>query len=319
MKRYSTKFIIRVMTLCSVISVLALNTAEASEVGFQTDENENMVIVQPLFDYVSVPDSISSLQDRTNYLVTNFWNPMDFKRKDALDQNALDHAFSVYAAGMPYADREVTLKSVDELVKKLKKNPLLLLQFTKAAEESLYGPRAEIWIDEVYLKFLNAVTDCKKISKIRRLRYADQRKRLESSMTGAVIPAFKFEDMLGQSQNFRPRCKVNIIEFGNPECEECNNARILMEVDLDFRKMAEAGDASMSFILIEEDEDNMMREGMKRYPETWTVGYNPDLSESLDIRETPCFYVVDGEGKILGKNLGARRAIALAQSVLSAM
>lgn len=118
---------------------------------------QEIIEIDPLFQYPSAPEELSSIQDKSNYLVNHFWEPMDFKDKKAVDQNALNDAFKVYCVPMRWADKERALVSVDKLIEKISKNPTLLIQFTKAAEENLYSPRADVWIDEVYLRFLNAI------------------------------------------------------------------------------------------------------------------------------------------------------------------
>ena len=104
---------------------------------------------------------------------------MDFKNQGALNQAAVNDAVKVYSFPMQWADKVEVDKSLDKLLAQLQKNPTLLVQFTKAAEEALYGPRANMWIDEVYLKFLSTAMKNKKISKARKERYSRHIEQLE--------------------------------------------------------------------------------------------------------------------------------------------
>ena len=56
---------------------------------------QEIIEIDPLFQYPSAPEELSSIQDKSNYLVNHFWEPMDFKDKKAVDQNALNDAFKV--------------------------------------------------------------------------------------------------------------------------------------------------------------------------------------------------------------------------------
>ena len=56
------------------------------------NEDERMVI-PPLFEYVVAPDELPDLRSRTDYLMDNFWSPFDFKNTKYVDQNALNHDF----------------------------------------------------------------------------------------------------------------------------------------------------------------------------------------------------------------------------------
>lgn len=302
---------LRFLSLSLIAFSLTL-PAIAREAAPESADVPAVTEVKALFEYPVVPDNLKSLTERTDYLLLHFWEPMDLNKKGAVDQTALYHAFNVYASAMPYADRDVVQKSVDELLKKLKKNPVLLLQFTKAAEENLYGNRANYWIDEVYVKFLDAITACKKLDKSRKAVYEDQRRRLHNSMPGEPLKSFDYETLDGTKCQYKPTAAVNVIEFGTPDCDDCNNARILMEVDLKFSKLMENGTASMAFILDEEDSDGANRNRMRSFPENWTLGYAPDIADEIDLRSTPSFYVLDAEGKIVGKNLDAKQAINVA-------
>lgn len=271
---------------------------------------QDVIVIDPLFEYPVAPEELPDLESKTNYLMENFWKPFDFKSKRAVDQTALNDAFATYTSFMNHADRQVVNKSVDELVKKLKKNPTLLYQFTRTAEENLYGPRANVWIDEVYLKFLDAIADNKKIDSSRKARYLDQRRRILASPHGGVLAPFSFTAPDGSKKDYVPAAKVNIIEFGDPGCDNCRKSKILLEVNFELRDLIEKGDVSMTFVNLE-DSDLPASELFSSYPESWTVGSNTDIVEQIDIRDYPSFYVLDSKGTILGKNLNVQQAIML--------
>ena len=44
------------------------------------------------------------------------------------------------------------------------------------------------------------------------------------------------------------------------------------------------------------------RESVKDYPHYWTVGASEDLAEELDLRTTPCIYLIDAQRNIVSKN-----------------
>lgn len=300
-------------TTRSIISLIlfAIGVVYSSPVIAQDEESE-LIVVRPLFEYPSAPEELKDLTARTNWLMENFWKKMDFQQKAVVDQNALNDAFSVYTSAMQYADKNVTLKSVDDLIKQLKKNPALLLQFTKAAEENLYGPRASVWIDEVYLKFLKATSDCKKLPKARRIRYADQLRRISNSLQGEKLMSIKLTGRDGKKTVWAPSAPINIIEFGSPECDACRNAKNLIETNLRFRDAMDEGKVSMSFVVVEEDPDGELMLLTNSYPSNWTIGYNPDIIDDIDLRDSPAIYVVDAEGKIIAKNITVSEAIYLA-------
>ncbi len=278
------------------------------------EETAQSIIIEPLFNYPVAPDNLTDLRQRTNYLMEHFWEGMNFKSKKAVDQNALNDAFSVYTSAIPYSDKAVVDLSVNSLLKNLSKNPVLLYQFTKAAEDNLYGDRAQVWIDEVYLKFLREISKNKKISQSRKIRYADQLKRLENSIVGSKIISFGIKGVDGAAKQWTPSAPLNIIEFGSPDCEDCRRARILLDVNLPFLDLLEEGKLSMTFVVVEDDPDGLLMEATKNYSGSWQVGLNPEISEIIDLRSSPSFYIVDGEGKIIAKNLDVNSLLNFVKS-----
>lgn len=277
--------------------------------AFPTNDEENVIYIQPLFEYPIAPDEIEDLGGKSDWLMDHFWDSFDFKNKSAVDQNALNDAFRVYSLPMRWAARDKVEASTDKLLGLLSKNPVLLLQFTKAAEENLYGPRADMLVDEIYLKYLNAICTNKKVPESRRLRYSRQKAMLENTLVGAVPPVFKFNSVLGNEERFRPGL-LTVIEFGDPDCDDCRLAKLKLETDVRFSEMVEKGLINVMFIIPDPDEGWETK--LATYPRIWHVGASDTVSDIYDIRFTPTFYVVDTDGKIVTKTPRVEEAMASA-------
>lgn len=302
------------MTVGSASAQDRASTEAASAQGSASEEaGSGVITIAPLFDYPSAPEDVQGLDGKSEWLMEHFWDTMDFKKK-TVDQNALNHAFGVYIVPMRFASRASTDKSVEKLLKNIRKNPGLQYQFTRAAEENLYGSRAEVWIDDVYVKFLRAAMANKKIDKTRKLRWESQLKQLDACRTGEPMPNFPLTARSGQEGVFYPGNHVTILEFGDPGCDDCRLARLKMESNVGLQQKVRSGDAAIYFI-ITDPESSWVLDTID-YPKSWTVAAAPTAEDDLDLRRTPSFYVLDKEGRIAGKNLDAERAIALAESLL---
>ncbi len=62
--------------------------------------NAEVIEIEPLFEYPVAPEEIISLSDKSNWLMQHFWDNMDFKKKDAVNQSALNDAFRVFTLPM---------------------------------------------------------------------------------------------------------------------------------------------------------------------------------------------------------------------------
>lgn len=270
---------------------------------------ENVIYIDPLFSYPTAPEELISLEDKSDWLMQHFWDSFDFKSKKAVDQNALNDAFNVYTHPMRWADREIVMASTDKILANIAKNPVLLLQFTKAAEENLYGPRAMAYIDEVYVKYLQAIAKAKKIPDARKARYMRQLRLLQNSMIGGVPPKFTFDTPSGDTETFRPGL-LTVIEFGDPGCSDCRHAKLKMDTDLSFSTLVEKGKINVLFIIPDPDEG--WQDDLKDYPPLWHKGASDEVSDIYDIRVTPYFYVIGTDGKIIDKTDNVEHAMSKA-------
>lgn len=263
--------------------------------------------VNALFEYPVAPESLEGIEAKSIYLVEHFWDALDTKSKKAVDQSALSHAFSVYATPMRWAPKEAVEKSVDALLSRLEKNPVLLLQMTKAAEENLYGPRSEVWIDGVYVKFLEGMLKNKKIKDIHKARYRSQLIRLSNSMTGSTAPEFDFIKPDGSKGHYMPTGNYTLIEFGDPDCYECNMSRLRLESNAAITDLVRNGKLNICFF-IPAPEDNWQQK-LTEYPEKWVTGAAEGIDDIIDLRTTPSFYLIGPDGRILQKNISLETAI----------
>lgn len=279
--------------------ILSLSLSLAIGVG-QNLWAQDVIQIEPLFEYPTAPESLTSLADKSNYLLEHFWDSMDFKSTSAVDQNALNDAMKVYSVPIRWADLRIAEASVDKLIEKISKNPTLLTQFTKAAEEVLYGPRAEFWVDAVYIKFLDAFTKNKKIQASRKNKYEKQLKSLRNSAVGSEAPSFDFTGKNGKVEKYTPMSTPTIMIFGNPEDTDWRMTRLKMETTVPLRQAVEQGKLNILYIIpfkLDNWEDIT-----SNYSNTWTVGEAPEISVILDLRADPSVYLIGGDGKIILKN-----------------
>lgn len=273
-----------------------------------------IIEIDPLFEYPTAPEELELLTDKSNYLVKHFWEGFDFKNKQAVDQNALNDAFLVFSTPLRWADLQVANQSVDRLIDKISGNPTLLLQFTKAAEEVLYGPRAEIWVDEVYLKFVDACIRNKKISDSRKEKFNKISRKLHNTARGEQAPTFSFENKKGETAQYFPMSTPTLIIFGNPVDTDWRLARLRMETNSALSQALEKGKLNILFIIPTEMEN--WKESVSNYSDKWVVGQGVDILDTIDIRVIPSIYVIGSDGKILMKNVALDSAIATVMGLI---
>jgi hypothetical protein len=271
-----------------------------------------VVEVASLFEYPVAPDSLPDIASRSNYVIEQFWKDFDFNQT-SVAQIALNHAMGVYTTAMRWADQTVVDKSLDSLFKNLSKNTTLTYQFTKAAEVSIYDPTAPVWIDEVYIKFLNTMLSNKKISDVRKAKYKAQLVTLKNSLKGQKLQPFTYQTVEKKTNRFETIAPFTLLEFGSPSCADCRLAKLKLETNSEISDLLEQGKLDIYFIVPDADSEDGWEYSLLNYPYNWRVGVGEALDEVYDIRTSPTLYLLDSNGVILEKNLGIEEMISIIQ------
>lgn len=305
-----TKYIYLLLISAAALASSPAAMAQSTETAAASESSP--LVIEPLFEYPSAPEELQGLQDRSDWLMEHFWEKMDFKNRHAVDQNALNDAFQIYTAPMRFADAEKVNTSVTKLLEVIAKNPTLSLQFAKAAEESLYGPRAYVWNDPIFLRFVDNVLSNKNIKKERKLRYQHLRNIVGNTLKGTTPPEFDYVTPEGKKSHYHPNGVITVIEFGDPDCLDCRLSKLKMDTDVKFSTLVDRGKINVLFIN-PEPEDGWQQK-LSGYPSKWYVGASEEVSDLYDLRETPSIYVIDREGKVAVKNVDVATAMQIASA-----
>lgn len=286
-----------------IIFLTALCGAQA-----QTSDNR-------LFAYPVIPDSITDFQARYDYFVSHFWdraNPKGiFSSKPRLAMS-----FDDYLSPLRFASADTVRVSIAKFMKSLEKQPNDMVYIAELAENKLYSDSAEIWSDELLLEFLRPVLANKRVSKEHKARYALLATQLSNTLTGKPMIMLNFTKPDGTEGSWAPRPGVAaFIFFNDPDCGDCNLARMRLKGDIRATELVDAG--AIDIVAISPiDADENWKNGASSFPEKWIVGANPDLDMQIDLRNgTPDFYIVDENGNLLMKHANIDQILEILRKI----
>lgn len=254
------------------------------------------------FPYPTPPEALTTLSERTNYLVEHFWERCNLK--SAFSSRAkLAGAFRDYVSFMPYASADTVHASISRLIEKVKGDKNNLLTLGEIAESALYGDSAEVLSDELYLPFAEAVAANKKIPAAARARFEHQAKVLANSQVGAIAPALPFVGADGcKSDLSKVESPYILLFFNDPDCDDCALVKARLAADFSTRQLIDKGILKIVSIYPDAPSDEW-KESASRYPETWVTGASEDADAAFDMRNAPVMYFLDKDRKILAKNM----------------
>ncbi len=255
------------------------------------------------FAYPSVPDSITDFNARADYFISHFWDRVDMKRAFS-SKEKIARAFHDYLAPMGIASADTVYASVDRFVHRLDKQPKDLLYVAELAERNLYADSAFLPSDELYVRFLTPVVANRKVDKAYKARYEAQLAQLRGSLVGQPMGELRFTGRDGRSVRFFPRQgQAVIIYFNDPDCSDCNMARIRLMANARAKELVESGELAIVALTPGEPDENW-RAHADSLPEQWLAGADPDLDMQIDLRAgVPSFYLIDEQGVLRAKAL----------------
>lgn len=262
-----------------------------------------------------IPDSITTLQGRTDYLVSHYWDFCDMK-KIFSSRTKMAEEFKNYLMLMPHASQRGAHRAVASLLRKLDKQPDDMLFLARKAEEFVHSDTSEIYSDELYLPFAVAVAGNKRIDKAVREPYEHQARILAATQKGAPAPAFEYTDRQGNTGVYEPDTTVSltVIFFNDPDCMDCTLARARLNSNIKATDYVKEG--IMRIVAVSPTAADASWQRMAEgYPEEWQVLAAPDVDDIYDIRTTPSFYVLDHEGKIVLKNIDIEQLVKMMEII----
>ncbi len=250
-----------------------------------------------------IPDSISNLNQRCNYMVNHYWDFCDTKRAFS-SRDKMAEAFKIYLSFMPYATADSVIQSIDKFLKRIEKQPNDVTFITDQAIIQLYSDSSDFVSDPLCLKFLDAAIANGKVKKEDKLRYKHLSTVLHNSLNGNIAPDFTYSDCSGSQHTFNtaePTAIATVLFFNDPECDECRMARMKLEADIHASKLIDSGALRIASITPDEATAEWCKK-TAHYPEKWTVGASENIDEIYDLRLSPSFYLLSPDGKIVLKH-----------------
>lgn len=267
------------------------------------------------FPYPLVPDSIKTLQGRCDFLANHFWDFCELSKAFSV-KSKMANEFGVYLSILRNATADSALVSINKLTKKLEKQPKDLVFLAECAEGLLYSDTAEVWVDELYIPFAKAVVNNKKVEKAQKARFAHHLTVLENSLMGHPAAALPYTTRDGVAGNLaNDSAQVLVVFFNDPDCSDCNLAKIRLDADVSTTELINEGRAKVVSISLTEP-DEAWRKSVEDYPSTWTVAANPDADLVVDLRNgTPDFYIIDARHNLRFKHLTINQVLDVMRQV----
>lgn len=252
-----------------------------------------------------VPATLLDPVDRANYIVTHFWDNMDFSdtsrshSEDFVEQN-----FANFISLFPYAGEEARRASVNRLLDAAAVDSAAYVLLANTAEKYLYEPNSPMLSEDYYLLFLEWMADSPLLNTVR-LHY--QLEAARKNRPGMPAANFSYVTRDGKRRSLRDT-KVSgslLLIFYDPDCDHCKE--IMAELQANGTLSAAIVGGRMTVLAVYAGEDReLWQETAPSLPERWIVGLDTsDLEEKglYVLRAMPTLYLLDSDKKVILKDV----------------
>lgn len=248
----------------------------------------------------TVPDTIRVPADRADFVMTHFWDAMDFS--DTLlthDDAFMEQTFVNYLSLLPHAHQDSLPTLINGFIDRANINEEAYSKIHDLAGIYLNSPDSPMRNEEYYIIFLRHAVEKGSLNEAERGRAAFKLEMALKNRPGTKAPDFNLTTRDGDRRKLTKLLAPgnNVVIFYDPDCNHCAET---IELLRNAPKIAEA-----NVIAVDAAEDRYLWDATKdQLPEEWTVAYATDPiqdTEEYIFPEMPTIYLLDGNGTILLK------------------
>lgn len=255
-----------------------------------------------LFPYPEPPKDMTNLYERCNYLVYKFWDQCNIKSAFST-KSKLNTAFGDWLGFMPYASADTVYLAIENFHKLFRKSGEQSYEIAKMAETWLYSDSAQYRSDELYSRFVDEAVANKKIPAEKRRYFERQKKILDNSSVGKIVPDINLTKADGSKTSFfADSSSYTILFIYENDCFDCSLARVRLSADMVVNQLNDAGIVRV-VSLYNGEPDAEFSTAVTAFPEKWINVASGETDSYFDIRVKPAIYYLDKDHKIIGKEL----------------
>ena len=259
---------------------------------------------------VPVPsDQITRLDERSNYIVHNFWKRLNYKGAfSAVDR--MDATMGQFFSITPFATADTVFMAINTLISGIEKaDAKNILPLARLAEKWCGTDSAEYESEDLMLPFAQAVARSKKIKGPEKEYYAKMAQRMENSREGVAPADFTFIGPGGNTARFSDVTEPTVLLFFyDPEDFNSRLARTRLGNDFVVKTLV-AHNLLKVVSLYPGEATQAWKDDIETLPEGWIIGANPNIGDYFTIKSYPQLYFLNEDRIITDKDFSVDAAI----------
>lgn len=301
------------MKIKTIISALVGLVVFAGSLGVQAQSG--LSSVEPLFEYPKVPDQLTKVNMRSNYMVLHLWDECPLDKEDITNVESFRETFSDFVSFFVLADYDEVEKGVKKFVDKVAKNKTNLNSVLGFVDTEIFAPQSRHWSDDVYTIFAKALLDNRKVDK-------NVKAMLETNLQ--MLANSKLDTQLGNLTFVKPRdgkatlydlTSEYVFVFFNDGSVDDSIYKLRLNTDVATNTLIKNGNISIVSVYSGTTPDAKL-EGE---PENWYVAKLDNMQQTYDMRVKPTLYILSKDKKILAKSPAVSQILGMTAQMKAAL
>ena len=270
----------------------------------------------------AIPDSLETRQQKMTYLMTHFWDAMDWN-DPALERDSLflEQNLSNFFSVMAVADSISSSEGVRLLLKQSHKRPGCAEQIAELAETYLYNPASPYLNAESYLAFADCLRNDSLVDESVRSRADFSYGQIMKNRKGHTATDFRFVDRNGNERllsDIRETGTRCVLFFYDTDCRDCHEIAKRMAMDGTITRLVATGELQIIAIDAYGADPIHWQSDADTWPREWTIGRSPegeiDADEIYVLRTSPTIYLLSPDNRVIAKELTFDRLLETVKS-----
>ena len=301
------------MKIKTIISALVGLVVFAGSLGVQAQSG--LSSVEPLFEYPKVPDQLTKVNMRSNYMVLHLWDECPLDKEDITNVESFRETFSDFVSFFVLADYDEVEKGVKKFVDKVAKNKTNLNSVLGFVDTEIFAPQSRHWSDDVYTIFAKALLDNRKVDK-------NVKAMLETNLQ--MLANSKLDTQLGNLTFVKPRdgkatlydlTSEYVFVFFNDGSVDDSIYKLRLNTDVATNTLIKNGNISIVSVYSGTTPDAKL-EGE---PENWYVAKLDNMQQTYDMRVKPTLYILSKDKKIIAKSPAVSQILGMTAQMKAAL
>jgi hypothetical protein len=286
----------------------------ADATGSSASINVELAVADGQLPLPDVPVTITDTKQRATYVVTHFWDNMNFSDTiHSRNRNFVEQNFSNYVSIFSLVDREQLLRAVTHLMISAEADRKAFGIMADVAEKYLYEPDSPMFNEENYELFLPAIISSDMIDQTSRQHYMYQQECINKNRRGSIAADFSYSDVRGRLHTLWTTNAADrlLLLFFDPECDHCKEIMTNIGASCELTKQVNSGRLSVMAICASGDKSHWA-DVKNSFPSNWIVGIdnsNIDDKRIYVLRGMPTIYVLDAEKRVVLKDVRVEAAM----------